>query len=94
MIKNLKKMSVYYAPVNCESCGVVTNYGESIAIPRLKPTLYADDNPIMDFDALTYYVRLCPNCYVKVTKTPKVKVPTCLSDPERRAELLERYKEE
>lgn len=31
---------------------------------------------------------------LKALTSRKIKTPTCLKDPERRAELLERYKEE
>lgn len=86
MIKNLKKSSTYYAPVNCEACGAVTDYGEVIAA-----LVYADYRPLIPIKRFSL---VCPNCYKRATKTDRVKVPTCLSDPERRAELLERYKEE
>lgn len=90
MIKNLKKCSTYYAPVNCEACGAVTDYGEAIAvnIPEIIFTSFTS------YKAFKHFKFVCPNCYKRATKTDRVKVPTCLSDPERRAELLERYKEE
>jgi len=86
MIKNLKKSSTYYAPVNCEACGAVTDYGEAIAVR-------VDIVSPSRFTMTRAWVTVCPNCYKRATKTDRVKVPTCLSDPERRAELLERYKE-
>lgn len=87
MIKNLKKSSTYYAPVNCEACGAVTNYGEAISVR-------VDIVSPSTFTISRAWATVCPNCYKRAIKTKKVKVPTCLSDPERRAELLERYKEE
>lgn len=87
MIKNLKKSSTYYAPVNCEACGAVTNYGEAIAVR-------VDIVSPSTFTISKAFATVCPNCYKRATETDRVKVPTCLSDPERRAELLERYKEE
>ena len=90
MIKNLKKSSTYYAPVNCEACGAVTDYGEAIAVR-------VDIVSPSTFTISKTWATVCPNCYKRATKaikTDRVKVPTCLSDPERRAELLERYKEE
>ena len=86
MIKNLKKISTYYAPVNCEACGAVTDYGEAIAVR-------VDIVSPSTFTISKAWSTVCPNCYKRAIKTDRVKVPTCLSDPERRAELLERYKE-
>lgn len=85
MIKNLKKSSTYYAPVNCEACGAVTDYGEAIAV-NLNIVIPST------FTISKAWATVCPNCYKRATE--RVKFPTCLSDPERRAELLERYKEE
>lgn len=87
MIKNLKKSSTYYAPVNCEACGANTNYGEAIAvrIDFISPST---------FNISKVWTMVCANCYKRAIKTDRIKVPTCLSDLERRAELLERYKEE
>lgn len=86
MIKNLKKCSTYYAPVNCEACGAVTHYGEAISVR-------VDIVSPSTFIISKAWATVCPNCYKTAIKTDNVKVPTCLSDPERRAELLERYKE-
>lgn len=86
MIKNLKKCSTYYAPVNCEACGAITDYGEAIAV---RVDIVSPSN----FMISKAWATVCPNCYKTAFKTDRVKVPTSLSDPERRAELLERYKE-
>lgn len=65
MIINRGKYSTYYAPVNCYKCDKVTNYGEAIAVRIPKPTLYADDNPVVDISELYQFIRVCPRCYVK-----------------------------
>ena len=40
----------------------------------------------------TIYDNFCPNCGADMRK--KLQTPSCLTNPERQAELLERYKEE
>ena len=36
----------------------------------------------------------CPNCGADMRPEKKIQTPSCLTNPERQAELLERYKEE
>lgn len=36
----------------------------------------------------------CPNCGADMRPKKKLQTPSCLTNPERQAELLERYKEE
>lgn len=36
----------------------------------------------------------CPNCGADMQIKKKIQTPSCLTNPERQAELLERYKEE
>ena len=36
----------------------------------------------------------CPNCGADLRPEKKLQTPSCLTNPERQAELLERYKEE
>ena len=38
--------------------------------------------------------KYCPNCGANMRPEKKIQTPSCLTNPERQAELLERYKEE
>lgn len=81
----IKRLSVYYAAANCEACGAGSHWGELIAV-RVD---------IVSPSTLTIskkYAFVCPSCYVRAVK--RLKTPTCLTNPDRLNELLERYKEE
>ena len=82
--ETLKESSIVYYSDYCEKCGGVSHWGELIAIKVDKILPKNDIN-----GRLWAYV--CPKCYVEATRP--VKIPSCLRDPERRKELLERYKE-
>ena len=41
-----------------------------------------------------YSFNFCPNCGADMRPKKKLQTPSCLTNPERQAELLERYKEE
>lgn len=74
----LKNSSIIYYTDYCEKCGGVSHWGELIAVKN-----------ITGGEGWSF---ICPKCYVKSTKRA-IKIPTCLTNPERLEELLERYKE-
>lgn len=93
----MKKRSIittYYEPVNCQACEIKSNAGSVIAVklPEKKDNfLQAGNN--------SNYAFICPSCYKRLLARlaldkaiENIKAPTCLKDPDRRAELLERYK--
>jgi hypothetical protein len=51
---------------------------------------YGELVPVKEANGWAY---ICPKCYTEATR-PKKYLVTCLRDPERRKELLERYMEE
>ena len=94
----MKKRSIittYYEHVNCQACEIKSNAGSVIAVklPEKKDNfLQAGNN--------SNYAFICPSCYKRLLARlaldkaiENIKAPTCLKDPDRRAELLERYKE-
>lgn len=84
----IKRLSVYYAAANCEACGAGSHWGELIAVlvPEIIFTGYDSAKVIK------HYKHICPSCYLSAVK--RSKTPTCLTNPDRLNELLERYKEE
>jgi len=82
--ETLKNSSIVYYADYCEKCGGVSHWGELVAI-RVDKIL-----PKNDINGRVW-AYVCPKCYVEATRP--VKIPSCLRDPERRKELLERYKE-
>jgi hypothetical protein len=79
MLTKLERVSVYYYPARCETCGGYSDWGRLIAIPSKEAS------------AKNGFKFVCPDCYKTIARG--VEIPTCLRDPERLDELLERYKE-
>ena len=53
--------------------------------------------PCIDLETAFYSkwrTNFCPNCGADMRPEKKLQTPSCLTNPERQAELLERYKEE
>lgn len=82
--ETLKNSSIVYYSDYCETCGGVSHWGELVPvnIETVSPST---------LKKVSRWVYVCPKCYIEATKP--VKIPSCLRDPERRKELLERYKE-
>ena len=84
--ETLKNSSIVYYEDYCEKCGGVSHWGE--LVPLKVET--ASPSTLKEVSRWAY---VCPKCYIEATR-PKKYIITCLRDPERLAELLERYKEE
>lgn len=82
--ETLKNSSIVYYADYCEKCGGVSHWGELVAIQVDKILPKNDINGRV-------WAYVCPECYKEATRP--VRIPSCLRDPERRKELLERYKE-
>ena len=82
MKKKTDNIKTYYAPANCEACDCKSNWGELIAVKLPHPWT----------TSIKRWGFVCPRCYAKAVK--RSKTPTCLTNPDRLNELLERYKEE
>ena len=83
-LETLTNAATVYYTANCDKCGGLSHWGELIAIKVEK---------ILPKDTINgrAWANVCPKCYIEATKP--VKIPSCLRDPERRKELLERYME-
>lgn len=84
--ETLKESSIVYYSDYCESCGGVSHWGElvPVKIETVSPSTLKE---------VSRWAYVCPKCYIAATH-PKKFIITSLRDPERLAELLERYKEE
>lgn len=75
--ETLKNSSIVYFADYCEKCGGASHWGELIAVKN-----------ITGGEGWGF---ICPKCYKEATRP--VRIPSCLTNPERLKELLERYKE-
>ena len=81
--------SVWYAAAKCEACKANSNYGELIPVNVIKLI------PEAALKLENRFYLVCPDCYKTIVANKKsVEMPTCLKDPERKAELLDRYRRE
>lgn len=82
--ETLKNSSIVYYSDYCAACGGVSHWGElvPVKIDTVSPST---------LKGVSRWAYVCPKCYKEATRA--VRIPSCLRDPERRKELLERYKE-
>ena len=84
--ETLKESSIVYYSAYCESCGVVSHWGELVPVK-------SDTVSPSTLKEVSRWAYVCPKCYIEATR-PNKFIITSLRDPERLEELLERYKEE
>ena len=81
--------STWHAGAKCEACKVDSTYGDLIPVNVVKLI----PETALKLENKFYYV--CSSCYKTILANKKsVEMPTCLKDPDRRAELLDRYRRE